>query len=258
MKKKSITGKGLIQEKEYIFPYHYIPRLEGGVFAQHMNLNWGFEYLSSMEFIFDLLNEVPFKSLIDVGCGDGRFCAEAVKHFPGKRVCGMDISNRAISIAQALNPGVEFICGDISGMSSARNKSFKEAFDIAVSVEVLEHIPPAGADRFLKNMASFLKPKGKLVLTVPSVNSPLQEKHYRHFDSGSIEKLLQPYFDIKKVYFLNKISFPAVLIRKFLTNRFFIVNSRFIRRFLYRHYCKKHLLAEQRSCKRIVIFAEKR
>ena len=258
MKKKSITGKGLIQEKEYIFPYHYIPRFEGGVFAQYMNLNWGFEYLSAMEFIINLLKGVPFKSLIDVGCGDGRFCSEAARHFPNRRICGIDISDRAVSLAQALNPNLEFICGDSSDVSSVRNKSIKSGFDLAVSIEVLEHIAPAEANRFLKNIAAFLKDRGKLILTVPSINSPLQEKHYRHFDYETLEKLLQPSFKIEAVYFINKISFGIALIRKFLTNRFFIVNSPFLRKTLYRRYCKKYLSADSGNCKRIVILASKK
>jgi 2-polyprenyl-3-methyl-5-hydroxy-6-metoxy-1,4-benzoquinol methylase len=85
MSKKIETDKGRILE-EYIFPYHYIPRFEPGVFTQNMNINWGFEYLSSMEFLFGLLNDIPFKSLIDVGCGDGRFCSEAARRFPGRRI----------------------------------------------------------------------------------------------------------------------------------------------------------------------------
>jgi SAM-dependent methyltransferase len=258
MKKNSITGKGLIQEKEYIFPYHYIPRFEGGIFAQYMNLNWGFEYLSSMEFIIDLLKEVPFESLIDVGCGDGRFCAEAAKRFPGRRICGVDISERAVSLARALNPELEFIRGDISDVSSLQDKTYKNGFDLAVSIEVLEHIKPEEADRFLKNMAAFLKSGGKLLLTVPSVNSPLQEKHYRHFDYAAIEKLLQPYFKIEDVSYINRISLRVTLIRKFFTNRFFIVNSQFFRKMLYRRYCKKHLSAHSRNCKRLVILAGKK
>jgi cyclopropane fatty-acyl-phospholipid synthase-like methyltransferase len=255
---KNKTEKGRIQEEEYIFPYHYVPRFESGVFTQNININWGFEYLSSLEFLLELLKEIPFKSLIDVGCGDGRFCSEAAKRFPGRHICGVDISERAVSLACALNPGVEFFAGDIIDPAFKNLKEIRGGFDLAVSVEVLEHIKPAEASLFIEKTAHLLKPGGRLILTVPTLNTPLQAKHYRHFDYEMLEKLLKPEFAIEKCFYLNKISRGTDFIRKLLSNRIFILNSRRLRRWIYKRYVRKNLTADSKNGRRIVISAIKK
>jgi cyclopropane fatty-acyl-phospholipid synthase-like methyltransferase len=257
MNKKIETDKGHIQEEEYIFPYHYIPRFESGVFTQTMNINWGFEYLSSLEFLLGLLNNIPFKSLIDVGCGDGRFCSEAAKRFPGRRICGVDVSERAISLARALNPEVEFLAGDITNSAFKKMESLKGGFDLAVSIEVLEHIKPAEASRFMEKTALLLKPGGRLILTAPTLNTPLQAKHYRHFDFDSLDKLLKPNFNIEQFYYLNRISHGTDLLRKALSNRLFIINNRRLRGWIYKYYFKKYLIADITTGRRIIISAVK-
>jgi 2-polyprenyl-3-methyl-5-hydroxy-6-metoxy-1,4-benzoquinol methylase len=258
MSKKIEKEKGRIQEEEYIFPYHYIPRFESGVFTQNMNINWGFEYLSSMEFIFGLLNDIPFKSLIDVGCGDGRFCSEVAKRFPGRRICGIDISERAISLARALNPAGEFLTGDITDIVFKNLAYIKGGFDLAVSVEVLEHIKPTETLRFMEQTARLLKPGGRLILTAPTLNTPLQTKHYRHFDFDALDKLLKPNFNIEQSYYLNRISNGTSLIRKVLSNRLFIINSKCLRKWIYKYYVKKYLIADASTGRRIIISAVKR
>jgi 2-polyprenyl-3-methyl-5-hydroxy-6-metoxy-1,4-benzoquinol methylase len=257
MNRKIETEKRRIQEEEYIFPYHYIPRFESGVFTQTMNINWGFEYLSTMEFLLGLLKDIPFKSLIDVGCGDGRFCSEAAKRFPGKRICGIDVSERAISLARALNPEVEFLAGNITTSPFKEMKSAKGGFDLAVSIEVLEHIKPAEAPRFIEKIALLLKPGGKLILTVPTLNTPLQTKHYRHFDYDTLEQLLKPNFNIEQFYYLNRISRGTDLIRKVLSNRLFIINSKRLRGWIYEYYIKKYVIAKASTGRRIVVSAVK-
>lgn len=256
--KKEFGKKELIQEEEYLFPYHYIPRLEKGVFSQFMNLNWGFEYLSAMEYLLNLLEKQRFESLVDAGCGDGRFCSEASRRFPGKRILGIDVSSRAVSIAGALNPGLEFISCDITDTASASTKSLEGSFDMAVSVEVLEHIKPEECEKFLLHVSKLIKRGGRLLLTVPTVNTPLQEKHYRHFTLELLKGLVEPYFEIESVFYLNKISWSANLLRKLMTNRVFIINSPLLRKWFYRRYCRKNLAAESGNGKRIVILSIKK
>src|SRR4051812_16394470 len=83
-----------IQEAEYEFPYHYIPQLENGNFSQVRKLRWGYEYLSYLRFILAQLEKLEFASLLDVGCGEGRFLSEVSKRFPDKNLKGVDRSQR--------------------------------------------------------------------------------------------------------------------------------------------------------------------
>src|SRR5215212_3675852 len=101
---KSTGGERAIQEAEYEFPYHYIPRLEGGNFSQVRKLRWGYEYLSYLRFILSRLEGIEFDSLLDVGCGEGRFLHEVFKRYPDKNLLGVDSSSRALEYARLLNP----------------------------------------------------------------------------------------------------------------------------------------------------------
>ena len=62
-----------IQNQEYEFPYHYIPKFRGD-FTQTNNWIWGRNYISAIEFILTQIKKDSKKieSIADVGCGDGR------------------------------------------------------------------------------------------------------------------------------------------------------------------------------------------
>ena len=53
-----LSAEQAVQEAEYEFPYHYIPRLEGGNFSQVRKLRWGYEYLSYLRFVLARLERV--------------------------------------------------------------------------------------------------------------------------------------------------------------------------------------------------------
>jgi hypothetical protein len=69
------------QEAQYGFPYHFIPTVEGRKYSSTRHWHWGFRYLGGMHVALELLRQAPFKSLVDIGCGDGRFLREVSAHF---------------------------------------------------------------------------------------------------------------------------------------------------------------------------------
>jgi len=240
-----------IQESRYEFPYHYIPSYENGNFSQVKNLAWGYEYLSYMYFILEELEQIDFISLLDVGCGDGRFLFEAKKKFTERNLTGIDYSNRAISFAKVMNPNVNYVYGDI------RDKCiFKEKFDIITLIETLEHIPPEEVESFIEGISYYLKDGGKLIITVPSNNLPVQTKHYQHFDLRSLKNMLNPKFEIIYHYFLNKIALQSK-IQKMLSNNLFVLNHQKSINMVYRYYIKKCLRAKESNSKRIYILCKK-
>ena len=97
-----------------MFPYHYIPSFEGGHFTQHLYWSWGIHYLGAIEYLLVLLGDESFESLVDVGCGDGRFLREVSKRFSDVTLMGFDHSQRAINLARALNPQLDFHRIDIA------------------------------------------------------------------------------------------------------------------------------------------------
>lgn len=160
-----------LQDSEYSFPYHYLPHIDpaSGVGMVARRLGWGLEYLTYLLHCRDLVADLGPTSLLDVGCGDGRFLG--LFGGPVDRRVGLDLSENAIRFATAFNPNAEFRVAS----------SIDEQFDVVTAIEVLEHIPPDEADGFIRNLVRSVRPGGHIVISVPTVNARLQRKHYRHF-----------------------------------------------------------------------------
>lgn len=238
-----------IQEREFEFPYHHIPTWDGKRFSQSRTLWWGYEYLGYLEFLIDLLKSRPFSSLLDVGCGDGRFLKEVARHFPRSRLVGVDTSEKAIRFAKAFQPEIDFRVEDITA------KRGEERFDVVTAIEVLEHIPARNLPRFIQAIRARFADSGVLLFTVPSRNLPVATKHVQHFDVPMLRKMLEPTFHITNVYFLNKISWQEALVRRLLSNRLFILSSQTLAGRLFAYYRKNLLMAEEKTCKRICLVA---
>lgn len=83
------------------------------------------------------------RSLVDVGCGDGRFLAavRALDHNVG--ILGADGSRAALAGARRLGVPVEHYDLSFWGQRGARRLGARIAgFDVAVSLETAEHLPP--------------------------------------------------------------------------------------------------------------------
>lgn len=237
----------------YEYPYHYIPIWDGDNFSQTRTLLWGYEYLSYLYFVLDKVCQIGFESLLDVGCGDGRFLFELSRKLPNKKLVGIDYSKRAIDYARIMNPRVEWVCGDI------RDKNiFEVDFDIITLIETLEHIKPDEIKPFLEGVHNYLKEGSNLIVTVPSNNIEVKERHYQHFDLHSLTAALSPFFTVVDASYLNrKSSLSLKLIQKFLSNRFFILNNRRMLKWIYNYYIERLLFTDKKNCCRIAVVCKK-
>lgn len=96
--------------------------------------------------------------VLDVGCGDG-FLARVA--FGGNLEAGIDLDPQEVERAVASKSYKKALC------ASATELPFpKGSFKTVVSNCVLEHIPDI--DKALKEISRVLKPKGRLMITVPS------------------------------------------------------------------------------------------
>jgi ubiquinone/menaquinone biosynthesis C-methylase UbiE len=106
---------------------------------------------------------LPAESLLDAGCGDGRFLA-AIARLPNRpaHLVGSDISERILQTAAAAlareDVVVEFVRANLERLPFPDS-----SFDRVLSVQVIEHLldPEAG----IRELARVLKPEGKLVLS---------------------------------------------------------------------------------------------
>jgi trans-aconitate methyltransferase len=84
----------------------------------------GISIFGRIEVLFDILSGMYFKRLIDVGCGDGRVLRELSEKYPSVEMIGVNYSGRAIELADALNPNLDFRATDI------HNVNFESKFDM--------------------------------------------------------------------------------------------------------------------------------
>jgi len=159
-----------IQDKQYDLPYHHIPPGWKWEDAEEYEL-----YLRECVLAVNWYNP---SSLLDVGCGDGRFLKELGY---GK---GVDLSWTAVRWGKALGLDVE--CMD------ARDVEGK--FEMVTAIEVLEHIPDGMVGEFVR----ILKEKSWkwILMCVPTTVIPVSLKHYRHYD----ERLLVEHFGKEPVW----------------------------------------------------------
>lgn len=243
-----------IQENQYSFPYHYLPQWDGRNYSQHIILSWGYEYLSYNLFISEKLAELNFDSLLDVGCGDGRFLHEMYKRMPSKHLAGIDYYEPAIKYANIMTPNVKFVCGDIR-----ESVIFDEKFDVITLIDVLEHIPLNETESFIMGIYSQINENGKLLITVPSDNTSVQKKHFQHFNLESLKNIVSNYFEVEDVNYLNRrLSKFHNIIRRFLFNRIYQINSEKLLGSLFRSYMQRYLMADPTSCRRIFVKCAKK
>lgn len=244
------------QEEEYRFPYHYVAQMRANGFTGHFVDGWGINYISTIEFILSEVSHLKAASIVDIGCGDGRLTRELALRSGVPRCVGVDYSARAIALAQAMNqdvPGerLKYVAADITTGDAQLG-----TFDVAVLMEVFEHIPPAAAHDFLGGVRKLMHPGSRLLLTVPHRNKPVEYKHFQHFDAASIRAYLEPHFDVLRIVPFEKRSVARTLLTSLLSNRFFVLNHRRALSLIYDYYARHLFQCESETeCQRLYVEA---
>jgi 2-polyprenyl-3-methyl-5-hydroxy-6-metoxy-1,4-benzoquinol methylase len=243
-----LSAEQTVQEQGYEFPYHYLPDTDGRRFTHHRSLAWGYEYLSYLDFVQELVAREPFTTLLDVGCGDGRFLSRLSRRHSGARLTGVDMSARAIGFARAFNPELDWRCGAVGDGSLV-----PERHDVVTLVEVLEHIEPSVVDSFLGDVCGRVAQGGRLILSVPSTNIRVSRKHYQHFDEALLRRVLAGHAEVEELHFTNIRSSPVLqAMRWLLHNKLFVLNHRGLLRAIYRHYTRRLFHVKAHNCRRLV------
>ena len=244
-----------IQEEQYAFPYHYIPRRDQSGFVQHVHWSWGFRYLGGMQVAMELCDAQAYGSLLDLGCGDGRFLREVSIRKPDAELLGVDYSKRAIAMAKSLNPNLSYQAADvlIDNLEGRR-------FDVVTLIEVIEHIPPEYLEAFISKAVSFIRPGGRLVLTVPHKNARVNDKHFQHFDAAMLRGILDPHLDNLEFRSFDHSSRMLSIWFRFLgrTGKYFLITWKPLMDSFYRYYVKACLShGDESNCMRIACVGHK-
>jgi len=106
---------------------------------------------------------LPVESLLDAGCGDGRYLAAlpSLGRVP-RRVVGVDIADSILATARLATTVAE-VPADLVRGNLERIPLGDGEFDLVVSIQVLEHLldPAAG----VRELARVLRPGGLLLLS---------------------------------------------------------------------------------------------
>lgn len=93
-------------------------------------------------------------SLVDVGCGDGKLLAAIRRRDAGLRLLGIDGSRAAL--ARAVSAGLPVLYRDLSSTRTediAALRAPVAEFDVALSLETAEHLPPWAGAGFVDSLA---------------------------------------------------------------------------------------------------------
>ena len=140
--------------------------------------------LKSAKFLLQALRVRKGDTLLDVGCGQGRYSLAFAKN--GLKVTGLDASEALISeanrLAQEMALSVEWIVGDM------RRIPFEDQFDGAIVVDAFGFFEDDSENlEVIRQISKALKPAARLVLVV--VNGQRILNNFRAVDKEEKEDL---------------------------------------------------------------------
>jgi SAM-dependent methyltransferase len=98
-------------------------------------------------------------SLLDAGCGTGGFLAWAAATGSFDRLCGVDLSPEAVELSRAVVPEADVRVAPLDALPFEDTE-----FDLAVSLDVLQHVHTEALDRSLREVRRVLRPGGSLLV----------------------------------------------------------------------------------------------
>jgi len=98
-------------------------------------------------------------TILDIGCGEGIMLEKLIRHYPHKKIIGLDIMPENIQICT--NLGLPIQLGDIYHLDIPNN-----SIDVVILMEVIEHL--LDPSRAVKEIIDALKPGGKLIIVFPN------------------------------------------------------------------------------------------
>lgn len=108
-------------------------------------------------FIFSLMKDISFNSVLDAGCGTGVLLQQILEQYPHVQVTGSEYSPQGLEFARKRLPNGDFHVLDLS------TQTLGKKFDLVTCIDVLEHIDDDRAA--LKNLLAMTA--GYMILSLP-------------------------------------------------------------------------------------------
>lgn len=126
-----------------------------------------------LDAVVEVLRAVGARSVLDLGCGEGRLLKKLLREGHFEKILGLDVSYRALELAQkrlhldSLPPMQKKRLNLLHGALTYRDKRL-EGYDAAAVVEVIEHLDQPRLAAFERVLFEFARPH-TIVLTTPNV-----------------------------------------------------------------------------------------
>ncbi|HEY7356454.1 MAG TPA: 3' terminal RNA ribose 2'-O-methyltransferase Hen1 [Ktedonobacterales bacterium] len=137
------------------------------------------------------IREVGARSLADLGCGEGRLLALALKEPALMHILGVDVSSQALALARRRLrleqlPAAQRERIQIEQGSLLYRDRRLEGFDVAALVEVIEHLDPPRLSAMERVLFEHARPR-RVVITTPNREynvqwEPVGNERLRHAD----------------------------------------------------------------------------
>lgn len=146
------------------------------VFEQNVRENGGFLYTTNATFSSSVANKrisdeifkhikPHYRTLVDIGCGDGMYTDNIKQNFPNLRVYGFDPAGAAIEVAKKKYPSVEF---DTINLLDDNLPVPAQKFDVAVIRGVLHHLTDQQ-----KAISNAFRLANNVIIMEPNGNNPI-------------------------------------------------------------------------------------
>ena len=132
-------------------------------FASHLTTKDFFKEDTALhreyEFVLDLMGNLKGKSVLDVGCGTGRYALRIAKR--ARQVVGIDISKESIAYAKKVAQlyGIKNFRGEVNNFSKPKYRNY---FDFVLMVNTIHHVQDI--TMLLTNAKKVLKDDGSLII----------------------------------------------------------------------------------------------
>jgi SAM-dependent methyltransferase len=131
--------------------------------------------------------------IIEIGCGTG-FALGALQKLGYSTIKGIDSDRGQIAEATRRNLPAEYVPVNETAPNLERQR---DSFDLALCIDVLEHVPVAEQLNFLRAVRTALVPGGKIVVQVPNANAAIANRfrygdwtHHCSFSEHSLDFVL--------------------------------------------------------------------
>ncbi|HET8840037.1 MAG TPA: 3' terminal RNA ribose 2'-O-methyltransferase Hen1 [Ktedonobacteraceae bacterium] len=125
-----------------------------------------------LDAVVEVLRQAGARSVLDLGCGEGRLLRKLLRDGRFEKILGMDVSYRALELAQK-RLHLDTFTGErkkridlLQGSLTYRDRRL-EGFDAAAVVEVIEHLDQPRLAAFERTLFEFARPH-TVVLTTPN------------------------------------------------------------------------------------------